>query len=418
MNQKERRKYQIVEEYAHFFEAKHKEGNAFYYNSVYELQCHNLLYEFRELRNVFVNDIKETKLFYYTYADCVLTYIEIYLRKYKFISENNIYYLPNDYQNHMPLLFKLIDEGLEIIDKYEENPYDLKLPIDEHARIKRLLIQKIICVLGYCYDEYEEKFLQYALIGIRLHSIQTFGALIEYYCSNNHLNLKKAKSLLEECLEIPINGTTAANKFSQVVGKLNSFSILFHGLINNGEYKDALSVAHQCRDYLSSEETSILTDNLKKEMLDITSAFIMQSSKKMIEKPKYSYDVFISYSSSNNEIAGLVEAGLRKNNIEKIWRDKKAIEGGDSFLEEIINGIDNSNVFLIVLTPESEDSQWVRRELTYAISNNKTIIPYKIGKYESNAIIKFALNVVQIVDSEKTNIDELAMLIKEKINAN
>ena len=144
----------------------------------------------------------------------------------------------------------------------------------------------------------------------------------------------------------------------------------------------------------------------------------MQSSKKMIEKPKYSYDVFISYSSSDNEIASLVEAGLRKNNIERIWRDKKAIEGGDSFLEEIIKGIDNSNVFLIVLTPESEDSQWVRRELTYAISNNKTIIPYKIGKYESNAIIKFALNVVQIVDSEKTNIDELAMLIKEKINAN
>ena len=82
MNQKERRKYQIVEEYAHFFETKHKEGNGFYYNPVNEIQCHNFLVDFRELRNVFINDIKEAKLFYYTYADCVLTYIEIYLRKY------------------------------------------------------------------------------------------------------------------------------------------------------------------------------------------------------------------------------------------------------------------------------------------------------------------------------------------------
>ena len=67
------------------------------------------------------------------------------------------------------------------------------------------------------------------------------------------------------------------------------------------------------------------------------------------------------------------------------WLDKYEILGGDDLIETIHAGIENSDKFLIFLSPNSIDKPWVRAELRKALMDEingikpEFIVPIKVG---------------------------------------
>lgn len=96
--------------------------------------------------------------------------------------------------------------------------------------------------------------------------------------------------------------------------------------------------------------------------------------------------VFFSYASEDKKPVEQVYIRARSRFPEiKGWMDKYEILGGDDLIEKIHRGIDDADKFLIFLSPNSIDKQWVRIELRKALADEITgikpefIIPVKLG---------------------------------------
>lgn len=89
-------------------------------------------------------------------------------------------------------------------------------------------------------------------------------------------------------------------------------------------------------------------------------------------------NVFLSYRSSNVAYVKRLAAELDNNNI-SIWFDKNVLHDyvGDAYTDNIHNGIDESEMFLLIYTKDVENSEFIiEEELKYAISRGKRILFY------------------------------------------
>lgn len=85
-------------------------------------------------------------------------------------------------------------------------------------------------------------------------------------------------------------------------------------------------------------------------------------------------DVFISYSRRDEEFVLTVARALEERN-KDVWRDKEDIPPAVAWEDEIRRGIDASDVFVFVLSPDSLASTHCGDELEHALGRNKTIVP-------------------------------------------
>lgn len=89
------------------------------------------------------------------------------------------------------------------------------------------------------------------------------------------------------------------------------------------------------------------------------------------------YDIFISYSRLDTEIADRICAALDMNNI-SYFIDRKGISGGLEFPELLAEAIDTCKAVLFIGSKNSYESRFTTREITYAFNEKKEIIPYRI----------------------------------------
>lgn len=85
------------------------------------------------------------------------------------------------------------------------------------------------------------------------------------------------------------------------------------------------------------------------------------------------YDVFISYSRRDYTIADKIVNALNAGGF-TYFRDQQGIESGSDFLQLIINAIDNSRLFLCVLSENAYSSEFVIKELEYALLQKDIIV--------------------------------------------
>jgi TIR domain len=78
------------------------------------------------------------------------------------------------------------------------------------------------------------------------------------------------------------------------------------------------------------------------------------------------HDVFICYSWADKPFVRRLANDISKNGF-KVWFDEFELLPGDSLYEKIQSGIKNSAWFLIVLSPDSVQSKWCKRELHNAM---------------------------------------------------
>jgi internalin A len=91
--------------------------------------------------------------------------------------------------------------------------------------------------------------------------------------------------------------------------------------------------------------------------------------------------VFISYGHDDKAFVQKLANNLAKENIESWW-DFDALKGGHDWQKEIQQGIKRCDFFIVVLSPNSVDREWVLKEITYANEYKKKVIPLMLKECE------------------------------------
>src|ERR1700742_5379724 len=97
-------------------------------------------------------------------------------------------------------------------------------------------------------------------------------------------------------------------------------------------------------------------------------------------------NVFISHSSLDKPLVRRLALGLIAEGI-PVWLDSWSLEIGDSLLDKIYDGIDDSSIVVLVMSQSAVNSGWVNRELNAALSKEETagrkfLIPIKTDDCE------------------------------------
>ena len=77
--------------------------------------------------------------------------------------------------------------------------------------------------------------------------------------------------------------------------------------------------------------------------------------------------IFISYSHQDKEFVDRLVQNLQNSGI-SIWVDSVEIKLGDSLIERIGEGIDKMEYLAVVLSPDSVNSSWVKKEVEVAMN--------------------------------------------------
>ena len=88
-------------------------------------------------------------------------------------------------------------------------------------------------------------------------------------------------------------------------------------------------------------------------------------------------EVFLSHSSQNRSFAKWLKGELNQRGV-RAWYSETHIVGAQQWHDEIGKALDRCDWFLVILSPSSIKSIWVKRELVFALENeryNKRIIP-------------------------------------------
>ncbi len=123
--------------------------------------------------------------------------------------------------------------------------------------------------------------------------------------------------------------------------------------------------------------------------------------------------VFISHSSENAELAKEL-CGKLENNGFPCFLAPRDIRSGFEYAEEIINGIDSSDVMVLLLSEASNSSPHVLREIERAVSKKKTIIVYKLEEVQLSKSLEYFLMTHQWVNAKPgRDFDEVVKRVAE-----
>jgi hypothetical protein len=108
--------------------------------------------------------------------------------------------------------------------------------------------------------------------------------------------------------------------------------------------------------------------------------------------------IFLSYSRKNTKKANSLKELLEEQGF-TVLMDSEYIRAGKLWRSQIIDGIENCDVHVILLTKHSMTSDNVRRELDIARDKNKPILPisYKLKKTELSKEMEYQLIGLQQV---------------------
>lgn len=103
--------------------------------------------------------------------------------------------------------------------------------------------------------------------------------------------------------------------------------------------------------------------------------------------------IFISYSRKDMDFVRKLAGDLEQAGYD-VWWDITDLSGGDDWVRVIPEAIKSSQYVIVVLTPDSIESDWVRKEYTQALSLRKKIIPIMLVQCN----VPFALNTINFVN--------------------
>ena len=108
--------------------------------------------------------------------------------------------------------------------------------------------------------------------------------------------------------------------------------------------------------------------------------------------------IFISYSRLDKNIVFPFVKRIEQELKTTCWIDSEGIESGSQFEEVIVNAIEESKVVLFMLSDNSINSKWTKREVLYAEDEGKRIVPAVVDKKGLRKWFKFHFGNVDYID--------------------
>lgn len=90
--------------------------------------------------------------------------------------------------------------------------------------------------------------------------------------------------------------------------------------------------------------------------------------------------IFLSHSSTNSKLVEEACNYLEKNGF-ACFLAPRDIRGGHLYAEELVDGIDRSDVVVLFLSKAADDSPHVLREVERAVSRRIPIVVYKLEEF-------------------------------------
>ena len=122
-------------------------------------------------------------------------------------------------------------------------------------------------------------------------------------------------------------------------------------------------------------------------------------------------DIFISYSKNDKDLVFSICNYLEKNGI-TCWIAPRNIPPGSEYAAEIIKGIENCKLFLLMYSDTSNASQHVLREVGRAVHRNAPIIAYRITKATPTKSMEYFLETIQWLDAPYKDCTTPTVLLK------
>ena len=133
------------------------------------------------------------------------------------------------------------------------------------------------------------------------------------------------------------------------------------------------------------------------------------------------FDVFISH--ANRDKKDFVEdlyQSLKKLGVD-IFYDKESLEWGDNWKDKILNGTQNAEFAIIVISENFFDREWTERELSEFLNRQnkngqKLILPiiHNITTEELKEKYPYVADI-QTIDSKKYTCDEIALMFAKQL---
>jgi hypothetical protein len=113
-------------------------------------------------------------------------------------------------------------------------------------------------------------------------------------------------------------------------------------------------------------------------------------------------EVFLSHSSVDQGIVAAIAEVLHRHGV-PAWYSKTNILGAQQWHDEIGAALNRCDWFVLVLSPNSVDSMWVKRELLFALQQNRfenRIVPLLYQDCDFSQL-SWVLPSFQLVDFEQ-----------------
>ncbi|NVO20242.1 MAG: toll/interleukin-1 receptor domain-containing protein [Bacteroidetes bacterium] len=122
-------------------------------------------------------------------------------------------------------------------------------------------------------------------------------------------------------------------------------------------------------------------------------------------------DIFISYSNKDRNIAFELCTYLENYGL-NCWIAPRDVKAGNNFGAEIVSAIKSQEMFLLILSTNSNNSKHVASEVDCAFSNNKIIITFKIGNFDISDTLGYYLNSLHWLNAGEKYQDSFNALLQ------
>lgn len=102
--------------------------------------------------------------------------------------------------------------------------------------------------------------------------------------------------------------------------------------------------------------------------------------------------VFISHSHYDNEWCLRFVAGLQLLGYD-VWYDEKELSGGAQWVRTIERELEGREIFAIILTPQSWESDWVQQELQLALTTRRRVVPILLKETTISGFLRTYQNI-------------------------
>ena len=129
--------------------------------------------------------------------------------------------------------------------------------------------------------------------------------------------------------------------------------------------------------------------------------------------------VFISYSQKNEEYAEDARHLLKSEGI-GVWMAPYDIPAGSKYAYVINDAIQKCSCMLLLLSEQSQESEWVEKEIERAVNYKKPIISMHLDESELNSGFSFYLGnqqivPIRIIDRNDSNVQKVLSAIKSYV---